>query len=153
VSALDVSIQAEILNLLQELQAEFGLTYLFIAHDLSVVEHMANRVAVMYVGRLVELAPTQELYREPRHPYSEALMAAIPVADPTQVMQPVFLTGEIPNPANPPAGCHFHPRCRYVQDICRREPPVWRDVGSGHLVACHRAEDLHLAGVDRSRLS
>jgi len=153
VSALDVSIQAEILNLLQELQEEFGLTYLFIAHDLSVVEHMSNRVAVMYLGRLVELAPTQDLYREPRHPYTEALMAAIPVADPAQVMQPVFLTGEIPNPANPPAGCHFHPRCRYVQEICRRERPAWREIGSGHHGACHRAEELHLAGVSRPQSS
>jgi peptide/nickel transport system ATP-binding protein len=150
VSALDVSIQAEILNLLQELQAQFGLTYLFIAHDLSVVEHMSNRVAVMYLGRLVELAPTSELYREPLHPYTEALMAAIPVADPTQVMQPVFMAGEIPNPANPPAGCHLHPRCRYVAEVCRTESPAWRELTSGHFVACHRAEELHLAGVDKS---
>jgi peptide/nickel transport system ATP-binding protein len=147
VSALDVSIQAEILNLLQELQAQFGLTYLFIAHDLSVVEHMSNRVAVMYLGRLVELAPTEVLYREPRHPYTEALMAAIPVADPSQVMQPAFMPGEIPNPANPPAGCHLHPRCRYVAEVCRRESPVWREVAARHFVACHRADELHLAGV------
>jgi peptide/nickel transport system ATP-binding protein len=151
VSALDVSIQAEILNLLQELQAQFGLTYLFIAHDLSVVEHMSNRVAVMYLGRLVELAPTRELYQEPRHPYSEALMAAIPVADPTQVMQPVFMAGEIPNPANPPAGCHLHPRCRYTTEVCRQESPPWRELTAGHFVACHRAEELHLAGVAESR--
>jgi peptide/nickel transport system ATP-binding protein len=153
VSALDVSIQAEILNLLQELQAEFGLTYLFVAHDLSVVEHMSNRVAVMYLGRLVELAPTQELYREPRHPYTEALMAAIPVADPTQLMLPVFMAGEIPNPANPPAGCHLHPRCRYAEEVCRRESPAWREVTIGHFVACHRSEQLHLAGVAKSRHS
>ena len=151
VSALDVSIQAEILNLLQELQSQFGLTYLFIAHDLSVVEHMSNRVAVMYLGRLVELAPTRELYQEPRHPYSEALMAAIPVADPTQVMQPVFMAGEIPNPANPPAGCHLHPRCRYATEVCRLETPSWRELTAGHFVACHRAEELHLAGVAESR--
>lgn len=150
VSALDVSIQAEILNLLQELQAQFGLTYLFIAHDLSVVEHMSDRVAVMYLGRLVELAPTRELYRNPRHPYTEALMAAIPVADPAQVMQPAFMPGEIPNPANPPPGCHLHPRCRYAKDVCRTEVPVWREVTPGHLVACHLAEELHLAGVAES---
>jgi peptide/nickel transport system ATP-binding protein len=147
VSALDVSIQAEILNLLQELQGEFGLTYLFIAHDLSVVEHMSNRVAVMYLGQLVELAPTGELYREPRHPYTEALMAAIPIADPTQVMQPVFMTGEIPNPASPPSGCHLHPRCRYAKDICRLETPLFREVNDQHFVACHLAEELHLTGV------
>jgi peptide/nickel transport system ATP-binding protein len=151
VSALDVSIQAEILNLLQELQAQFGLTYLFIAHDLSVVEHMSNRVAVMYLGRLVELAPTRELYREPRHPYTEALMAAIPDANPVQVMQPVFMAGEIPNPANPPAGCHLHPRCRYTTDVCRQISPSWRELTAGHFVACHRAEELHLAGVSESR--
>lgn len=147
VSALDVSIQAEILNLLQELQEEFGLTYLFIAHDLSVVEHMSNRVAVMYLGQLVELAPTQELYREPRHPYTEALMAAIPLADPAQVLQPVVMPGEIPNPANPPAGCHLHPRCRYATEICFRETPVYREVTPEHFVACHLADELHLIGV------
>jgi peptide/nickel transport system ATP-binding protein len=151
VSALDVSIQADILNLLQDLQAEFGLTFLFIAHDLSVVEHMSNRVAVMYLGRLVELAPTQALYRQPLHPYTEALMAAIPVADPSQVMQPVFLTGEIPNPANPPSGCHFHPRCRYATENCAIEKPAWREVSTGHFVACHRTEELHLSGVAASR--
>lgn len=147
VSALDVSIQAEILNLLQELQDEFGLTYLFIAHDLSVVEHMSNRVAVMYLGRLVELAPTLELYREPRHPYTEALMAAIPLADPTQVLQPVIMPGEIPNPANPPMGCHLHPRCRYATEICFRITPVYREVTPEHFVACHLAEELNLIGV------
>jgi peptide/nickel transport system ATP-binding protein len=151
VSALDVSIQADILNLLQDLQAEFGLTFLFIAHDLSVVEHMSNRVAVMYLGRLVELAPTQALYRQPLHPYTEALMAAIPVADPSQVMQPVVLTGEIPNPANPPSGCHFHPRCRYATENCAIEKPAWREVSTGHFVACHRTEELHLSGVAASR--
>ncbi|MHB8135095.1 MAG: ABC transporter ATP-binding protein [Anaerolineaceae bacterium] len=147
VSALDVSIQAEILNLLQELQEELGLTYLFIAHDLSVVEHMSNRVAVMYLGQLVELAPTQELYREPRHPYTEALMAAIPLADPGQVFQPVAMPGEIPNPANPPTGCHLHPRCRYATDICFRVTPVYREVTPEHYVACHLADELHLIGV------
>jgi len=147
VSALDVSIQAEILNLLQELQEEFGLTYLFIAHDLSVVEHMSNRVAVMYLGQLVELAPTQELYREPRHPYTEALMAAIPLADPAQVLQPVVMPGEIPNPANPPTGCYLHPRCRYATEICSQVKPVYREVTPEHFVACHLADELHLIGV------
>jgi peptide/nickel transport system ATP-binding protein len=147
VSALDVSVQAEILNLLQDLQAEFNLTYLFIAHDLSVVEHICNRVAVMYLGRLVEMASTKELFYTPIHPYTEALMSAVPPADPGQPMQPVFLEGEIPNPANPPSGCHFHPRCRHVQDVCATTVPEWKEYSPGHFAACHFSESLTLRGV------
>jgi peptide/nickel transport system ATP-binding protein len=147
VSALDVSIQAQILNLLKDLQEEFGLTYLFIAHDLSVVEHVSDRVAVMYLGRLVEMAPTEELFYNPVHPYTEALMSAIPVADPHEVMQPVFLTGEIPNPADPPSGCYFHPRCHYAEGQCRTETPEWKEYHPGHFAACHRADLLDLRGV------
>lgn len=147
VSALDVSVQAEILNLLQDLQEEFHLTYLFIAHDLSVVEHICNRVAVMYLGRLVEMAPTKELFYNPIHPYTEALMSAVPAADPSQPMQPVFLEGEIPNPANPPSGCHFHPRCRYAQDECVTTVPEWKGYHPGHFAACHFAQSLTLRGV------
>jgi peptide/nickel transport system ATP-binding protein len=147
VSALDVSIQAQILNLLMDLQQEFGLTYLFIAHDLSVVEHVSDRVAVMYLGRLVEMAPTEEFFYSPIHPYTEALMSAIPVADPHEAMQPVFLTGEIPNPADPPSGCYFHPRCHYVKERCKMETPEWREYLSGHYAACHFADSLRLRGV------
>jgi peptide/nickel transport system ATP-binding protein len=147
VSALDVSIQAQILNLLMETQQEFGLTYLFIAHDLSVVEHVSDRVAVMYLGRIVELAPTAKLFYQPRHPYTAALMSAIPALNPDEVMQPEMLEGEIPNPSNPPTGCHFHPRCRYVQERCRQETPLLREVAPGQFAACHFAEELTLKGA------
>lgn len=147
VSALDVSIQAQILNLLKDLQEEFGLTYLFIAHDLSVVEHVSDRVGVMYLGRLVEMAPTGELFYNPLHPYTEALMSAIPAANPHEVMQPVLLTGEIPNPANPPSGCHFHPRCRYAEEPCKTAAPEWKEHRPGHFAACHFTDSLCLAGV------
>ena len=147
VSALDVSIQAEILNLLVDLQAEFGLTYLFIAHDLSVVAHISKRVAVMYLGRFVELAPTNELFYAPKHPYTEALMSAIPEVDPDIEMTPVHLEGEIPSPVNPPSGCHFHTRCPYVQDICKTDVPVWQEIEPERFVACHFADSLQLQGV------
>jgi peptide/nickel transport system ATP-binding protein len=147
VSALDVSVQAQILNLLQDLQADFGLTYLFVAHDLSVVAHISDRVAVMYVGKMVELAPTHELFSNPKHPYTEALMSAIPRPDPRPRLKRILLTGEVANPANPPSGCYFHPRCTYVQDICRTEEPSFEEITPGHYVKCHRARELSLVGA------
>jgi peptide/nickel transport system ATP-binding protein len=151
VSALDVSVQAQVLNLLEDLQRDFDLTYLFIAHDLSVVEHISDRVAVMYVGFLVEMAATDELYYQPKHPYTEALMAAIPKPNPRMRTRPIRLPGEVANPANPPSGCYFHPRCRYAQQICSQERPLLRDVGDEHWVACHFAEELDLAGLEAQR--
>jgi peptide/nickel transport system ATP-binding protein len=148
VSALDVSIQAQILNLLQDLQEQFHLTYLFIAHDLSVVEHIADRVGVMYVGKLVELAETEELFVSPKHPYTEALLSAVPKTEPEKKSERIILTGEIANPANPPPGCYFHPRCPYAQEICRREAPAWQEVAPGHFSACHFATELSLKGVE-----
>lgn len=147
VSALDVSVQAQVLNLLQDLQEEFGLTYLFVAHDLSVVEHISDRVAVMYVGKLVESASTEELYVNPMHPYTEALLSAVPRPDPRNRTEPLVLEGEVANPANPPSGCYFHPRCRYAVDKCRMEEPKLRELKADHFVACHRAEELRLMGV------
>jgi len=147
VSALDVSIQAQVLNLLEDLQKDFDLTYIFVAHDLSVVEHISDRVAVMYVGRLVELAKTEELYYAPKHPYSEALMAAVPKPDPRRRDRPIKLPGEVASPANPPSGCYFHPRCRYVKDICKTEPPALEEIAPEHLVRCHFARELQLRGV------
>lgn len=137
VSALDVSIQAQIINLLSDLQEKRDLTYLFISHDLSVVEHLSTKVGVMYLGSMVELAPRAEIYKNPLHPYTKALFSAIPVPDPTVRKERIILTGDIPSPANPPKGCKFHTRCPYAKDICKNEPPKYKDVGGGHLVACH----------------
>lgn len=147
VSALDVSIQAQILNLLQELQAKFGLTYVFIAHDLSVVEHISDRVAVMYVGKVVEQARTASLFLTPKHPYTEALISAVPKPNPRLRTEPIVLRGEVADAANPPTGCYFHPRCRYAIDRCSTETPELREVEPGHFVSCHRAEEITLQGV------
>jgi oligopeptide/dipeptide ABC transporter ATP-binding protein len=147
VSALDVSIQAQVLNLLEDLQREFGLTYLFIAHNLSVVKHISNRVAVMYLGRIVELASTERLFAEPKHPYTEALISAVPVPDPDHTVNRLILEGDVPSPVTPPVGCHFHPRCRYAEENCRRDAPAYRDVGDGHFVACHRGDELSLQPI------
>jgi peptide/nickel transport system ATP-binding protein len=148
VSALDVSVQAQILNLLQDLQAELRLTYLFVAHDLSVVRHISNRVAVMYVGRMVELAETEALFSRPKHPYTAALLSAVPEPDPRARAERIVLQGEVANPAAPPAGCYFHPRCPHAIEVCRTEAPAWRELAPGHFVGCHRAEELALAGVE-----
>jgi len=147
VSALDVSIQAQVINLLEDLQKDFNLTYIFVAHDLSVVEHISDRVAVMYVGRLVELAKTEDLYYTPKHPYSEALMAAVPKPDPRRRERPIKLPGEVASPINPPSGCYFHPRCRYAKDICKTEAPPLREVAPEHWAACHFAGELSLRGI------
>ncbi len=148
VSALDVSIQAQILNLLQDLQQKFHLTYLFIAHDLSVVEHISDDIAVMYVGKLVERAATEELFRHPYHPYTEALLSAVPRPDPDLPLKEIPLMGEVPSPAHPPSGCYFHPRCRYAQPICSQEEPALVSVDGAHLAACHFAGKLPLQGVE-----
>lgn len=137
VSALDVSIQAQIINLLMDLQKERGLTYLFISHDLSVVEHISTRVGVMYLGSMVELSPSKELYKNPLHPYTQALLSAAPVPDPTAKRDRIILKGDIPSPSNPPSGCKFHTRCPYVMDVCKKDVPEFKDRGEGHFVACH----------------
>jgi peptide/nickel transport system ATP-binding protein len=147
VSALDVSVQAQILNLLLELQEKFRLTYLFISHDLSVVEHISDRVAVMYVGKLVESAATTELYTNPKHPYTEALLSAVPKPDPRLRKEPIVLQGEVADPSNPPSGCYFHPRCQYRVERCAVEEPTLREIAPDHFVSCHRAEELKLIGV------
>jgi len=147
VSALDVSIQAQTLNLLEDLQKDFGLTYLFIAHDLSVVEHISDRVAVMYLGNIVELAASEELYQNPRHPYTEALLSAVPTTDPDQKSKRIVLEGDVPSPVNPPSGCKFHPRCRFAKDICSQQSTDWREVSPDHWVACHLTDELKLSGI------
>ena len=147
VSALDVSVQAQILNLLLDLQKTLNLTYIFVAHNLGVVKHICDRVAVMYVGKLVEMAKTGELFNQPRHPYTAALMAAVPVADPRVHSGNVELKGEVPSPANPPSGCYFHPRCAHAAEVCSTQPPDFREISPGHFVACHRAEEIKLPGI------
>jgi peptide/nickel transport system ATP-binding protein len=150
VSALDVSVQAQILNLLLELQEQLGLTVLFVAHDLSVVKHISERVAVMYVGRIVETAPTEELFAAPKHPYTEALMSAVPIPDPRLRSERIVLQGEVADPANTPSGCHFHPRCKYATPVCSQESPVQEEISPNHFVRCHHARELTLRGVARA---
>ncbi len=147
VSALDVSIQAQVLNLLQGLKDDLGLTLVFIAHDLSVVEHISDRIAVMYVGKIVELSETEAVLHKPLHPYTEALVSAIPPADPDIRMNRIPLEGDVPSPANPPSGCIFHPRCRYAKDICSQEEPELCEVEPGHSASCHFAGELELRGI------
>src|SRR6195256_5695906 len=147
VSALDVSVHAQILNLLLELQQRLGLTYLFVAHDLSVVKRISDRVAVMYVGQMGELGETRKLFAQPLHPYTSALLAAIPEPNPRARSAHAPLQGEVANPAAPPSGCHFHPRCKYAQAVCREKDPVQEEIAPNHFVSCHRAEELSLRGV------
>lgn len=147
VSALDVSVQAQILNLLQDLQKELNLSYLFISHDLSVIQHISDRVGVMYVGKMVEMAESCEIFNNPCHPYTEALLSAKPIPDPRIKSKRIILSGEVANPANPPSGCYFHPRCKYAEDVCRSQQPALREIAPEHHVACHLAKALKLQGV------
>jgi peptide/nickel transport system ATP-binding protein len=148
VSALDVSVQAQILNLMLDLQDELGLTYLFVAHDLSVVKHISDRVAVMYVGKIVEMAGTVPLFKNPKHPYTEALLSAVPKPDPRLRSERIVLKGDVADPANPPTGCYFHPRCNYAVDVCKTDTPPLEEVEPKHYVACHRARELTLKGIE-----
>ncbi|MEE2885638.1 MAG: ABC transporter ATP-binding protein [Chloroflexota bacterium] len=149
VSALDVSVQAQVINLLMDLQEAQNLTYLFVAHDLSVVKQISTRIAVMYVGKIVELADTAELFSNPQHPYTEALLASVPIPDPRALKQDrKLLEGEVANPANPPSGCYFHPRCPYAQDICKTETPELIEKTPGHFTSCHLSQELQLVGID-----
>jgi len=149
VSALDVSVRAQILNLMEELQADYKLTYLFISHDLSVIRHICDRVIVMYVGKIVEIAEGLDVYTEPKHPYTEALMSAVPISNPRQRKRSerIHLQGEVADPSNPPSGCYFHPRCQYAKDICAQQTPELQDMGNGHFAACHFADELELRGA------
>jgi len=149
VSALDVSVQAQVLNLMQELQRKLGLTLLFVAHDLSVVEHISDRIVVMYVGRIVEMTETTTLLKNPLHPYTEALISAVPPADPDLHYERIILEGDVPSPANPPSGCVFHPRCQYAQEICKTEIPTLTEVKPEHFASCHFADKLDLKGTEK----
>jgi len=155
VSALDVSIQSQMLNLLDDLQEEFNLTYIFIAHDLGVVRHVSDRIAVMYLGKLVELSPAEELYERPIMPYTEALLSAVPIPDPdlSDQRERIVLEGDVPSPINPPSGCRFHPRCRYMTDICAQVEPPLVDYGNGHLAACHHPLNVDKETLDRVKVS
>ncbi|CAM3224464.1 oligopeptide/dipeptide ABC transporter ATP-binding protein [Paenibacillus lupini] len=151
VSALDVSIQAQIINLLKDLQEQYKITYIFISHDLSIVENISDRVAVMHLGKVVEMAGVDSMFKQPRHPYTEALLSAVPQPDPDLKKDRIVLEGEVPNPANPPSGCHFHPRCAYKTEKCVKEIPALRDIGDNHMAACHYAEQLTLRGARHER--
>jgi len=148
-SALDVSIQAQVLNLLKRLQDEFNLTYLFITHDLATVKYISDRLAVMYLGKIVESASTQEVFNNPRHPYTEALISAVPVPDPDYKSKRILLQGDVPSPVNPPSGCYFHPRCRYAKEVCKTKSPAYRDLGDKHFVSCHFADQLDLQPIHK----